>query len=158
MKLISTGSQTIGPFFSIGLSELCQQPSTPESAPAGTITITGKLFDGDQKPIPDAVFEFWSKGQFVRVATTEDGSFSAVLRKPSDTHCFDVLIFMRGLLRPVSSRVYFGAANNLSNDECLQQVPNDRTATLLARPGTSASHFLWDVRMQGENETVFFDF
>jgi protocatechuate 3,4-dioxygenase alpha subunit len=158
MKLISTGSQTVGPFFSIGLSGLCQQSCAPESAPSGTITITGKLFDGDQKPIPDAIFEFWSIGQFVRVAANDDGSFAANLRRPADMNHFDVLIFMRGLLRPVVSRVYFHEAQLLASDECLQQVPQDRKATLIAQPGRTIGHFVWDVRMQGENETIFFDF
>lgn len=156
MKLIATGSQTVGPFFSIGLAGLCQ-PRGMQTA-AGSITIQGTLFDGDQKPIPDGVFEFWSTGQFVRTATNPDGSFSAVLRRPSDAHSFEVLIFMRGLLRPVFSRVYFGEASTLTNDECLLQVPEERRATLIAQPGKAADHFLWDVRMQGENETVFFDF
>jgi protocatechuate 3,4-dioxygenase alpha subunit len=158
MKLISTGSQTVGPFFSIGLSGLCQQPCAPESALSGTITITGKLFDGDQSPIPDAVFEFWSKGQFVRVAANDDGSFVANLRRPTEAHYFDVLIFMRGLLRPVFTRVYFHEAKALASDESLQQVPQDRKATLIAQPHNTGAQFVWDVRMQGENETVFFDF
>jgi len=158
MKLISTGSQTVGPFFSIGLSGLCQQPCSPESAPSGTISITGRLFDGDQKPIPDAVLEFWSRGQFVRMAANDDGSFAANLRRPADANHFEVLIFMRGLLRPVFTRVYFHEANALASDECLQQVPPDRRTTLIAQPAKAGGHFIWDVRMQGENETVFFDF
>lgn len=158
MKLIFTGSQTVGPFFSIGLSGLCQQPCAPESAPSGTITITGKLFDGDQRPIPDAVFEFWSRGQFVRVAANDDGSFAANLRRPADAPHFDVLIFMRGLLRPVFTRVYFHEAKALTSDECLQRVPQDRKSTLIAQPGKTIAHFDWNVYMQGENETVFFDF
>jgi protocatechuate 3,4-dioxygenase alpha subunit len=157
MKLIPTGSQTVGPFFSIGLAPLCQQaPQTP--APAGTITIQGKIFDGENTPIPDAVFEFWSNGEFVRAATSEDGSFSALLKRLTDAQYFDVLIFMRGLMRPVLTRLYFGETSILANETGLQQVPTERRSTLLARPGETSRHFLWDVHMQGETETVFFDF
>jgi protocatechuate 3,4-dioxygenase, alpha subunit len=158
MKLTSTGSQTVGPFFSIGLSGLCQQSCAPESAPSGTITITGNLLDGDQKPIPDAVFEFWARGQFVRIATNDDGSFAANLKPPADAHHFEVLIFMRGLLRPVLTRVYFHEAKALSGDACLLHAPQERIATLIARPGKTGGHFVWNVRVQGEDETIFFDF
>jgi protocatechuate 3,4-dioxygenase, alpha subunit len=158
MKLIFTASQTVGPFFSIGLSGLCRQTSTPESALSSAITIAGKLLDGDQKPIPDAVFEFWARGQFARTATNDDGSFAVNLRRPADAHHFEVLIFMRGLLRPVLTRVYFREAKALGSDECFMQIPQERRATLIAQQGKAGGHFAWDVHMQGENETVFFDF
>ena len=158
MKLISTGSQTVGPFFSIGLSGLCQQACAPGFAPPGTITIAGKLFDGDGRPIPDAIFEFWSPGQFVRVAADDEGNFTATLQRPAEARHFDVLIFMRGLLRPVFTRVYFHEAKALGSDECLMQVPHERRATLIAQPDKVGGQFVWVLRMQGENETVFFDF
>ncbi len=157
MKFIPTGSQTVGPFFSIGLAPLCQQAMPRASAPTGTITVEGKIFDGEQTPIPDAVFEFWSNAEFVRVASNEDGSFSALLKQPTGTQHFDVLIFMRGLMRPVLTRLYFGEAT-LGSETSLRQVPSERRATLLARASKTARDFLWNVHMQGEHETVFFDF
>lgn len=158
MKLIRTGSQTVGPFFSIGLAPLCQQKAHQASAPDGTITIQGQVFDGEETPIPDAVFEFWSDSEFVRVATNEDGSFSALLKRPADAGYFDVLIFMRGLMRPVFTRLYFGEASEVNRDAALQQVSQERRATLLARPGKTSRDFLWDVYLQGAHETVFFAF
>lgn len=158
MKLIPTGSQTVGPFFSIGLAPLCQQAMPQVPAPAGTITVEGKIFDGEQAPIPDAVFEFWSNAEFVRVASTEDGSFSAILKRPIDAQHFDVLIFMRGLMRPVLTRLYFGEETALNSEPSLQQVPSERRATLFARASKTVRDFLWNVHMQGERETVFFDF
>jgi len=158
MKLVPTGSQTVGPFFSIGLAPLCQQKAQQSSAPDGTITIQGQIFDGEKTPIPDAVFEFWSNTEFARIATNEDGSFSALLKRPANIRYFDVLIFMRGLMRPVLTRLYFGEAKNLSQETELLRVPTERRSTLLARPGTTNRDFLWDVYMQGEHETVFFEF
>jgi len=157
MKLLPTGSQTVGPFFSIGMSELCQKPPAEGSIPAGALTIFGKLLDGDKKPIPDALFEFWSGAEFVRVATNENGSFCAVLKKPADHRHFNVLIFMRGLLRPVLTRVYFVKADALNGDDTLEQVPEERRQTLFAS-SDNGTQFSWDIHMQGENETVFFDF
>jgi protocatechuate 3,4-dioxygenase alpha subunit len=158
MKLIPTASQTVGPFFSIGLSPLCQQEAQQASTPAGTIAIKGKIFDGEKTSIPDAVVEFWSNGEFVRVATNQDGSFSALLKQPSDTLHFDVLIFMRGLMRPVLTRCYIGERSEREKEIALKQVSAERLQTLLARAEGTLHNYLWDIHMQGENETVFFDF
>ena len=157
MKLIPTPSQTVGPFFSIGLAPLYQ---TSESS-NGTITLAGKIFDGDRLPIPDAVLEFWSGDKFVRVATSEDGSYSVVpgpsLANSAATFS-DVLIFMRGLLKPVRTRIYFGDLDSIKNNPELKGVPADRMGTLLARKAGAANCYAWDVFMQGDSETVFFHF
>src|SRR5215475_13284856 len=116
MKLTPTSSQTVGPFFSIGLAQLCQERQT-QAAP-NAITLAGTLRDGDAQPIPDAVLEFWTGKHFVRVASAEDGSFSAVLSLPSaavNSAFSDVLILMRGLLRPVRTRVYFEEPEAIKN-------------------------------------------
>jgi protocatechuate 3,4-dioxygenase alpha subunit len=57
MKLTPSGSQTVGPFFRIGLEHLCAAGTKPENLDA--ITIYGKVLDGDGLPVPDAVLEFW---------------------------------------------------------------------------------------------------
>lgn len=164
MKLIPTASQTVGPFFSIGLAPLYQNAAPTNST--NKITIRGTVFDGNGKPIPDAVLEFWMAGNFVRVPTSEDGTFSAVLEKLPEqrtqegkafnNYC-EVLIFMRGLLKPVYTRVYFKAIEGLKNDPALKTVPPERIGTLLAKPKESASEYEWNIFMQGENETVFFE-
>src|SRR5215469_14321092 len=123
MKLIPTSSQTVGPFFSIGLAPLYQ--NTTSKASDKTITLTGKIFDGDRQPIPDAVLEFWSAGKFARVATSEDGSYSVVLEisLASNGSAFcDVLIFMRGLLKPVRTRMYLGELDATKNSPELKAV------------------------------------
>jgi protocatechuate 3,4-dioxygenase alpha subunit len=63
---------------------------------------------------------------------------------------------MRGLLRHLVTRVYFpdDAANG--SDLVLQRVPSERRATLIAR--RTATHLEWNVILQGEGETVFFDY
>src|SRR5262249_20664566 len=115
---------------------------------------------GDHQPIPDAVFEFWNGANFARVATSEDGSYSAVLElflADTGASC-DVLIFMRGLLKPVRTRVYFGDLKTIERNPELKAIPADRIRTLLARKASTADHYSWDVFMQGDSETVFFHF
>jgi protocatechuate 3,4-dioxygenase alpha subunit len=160
MKLVPTASQTVGPFFSIGFEPLYQNASGVASS-RDRILIRGTVYDGDRRPIPDAVLEFWSAGKFVRVPTADDGTFSASIEIPRSSVAasyLDVLIFMRGLLKPVFTRVYLGEASASKNDSVLNLVPEGRIATLFARKEGSPNQFIWDVVMQGENETVFFEF
>ncbi|HJZ63008.1 MAG TPA: hypothetical protein VKD70_01730 [Candidatus Acidoferrum sp.] len=159
MKLIPTSSQTVGPFFSIGLAPLYQNAAAEASNK--TLTLAGKIFDGDRQPVPDAVLEFWSGDSFARVSTSEDGSYSAVLELSlanSAAASSDVLIFMRGLLKPVRTRVYFGDFDAVKNNPELKAVPGERIGTLLARKAPAPYRYGWDVFMQGDSETVFFHF
>lgn len=165
MKLIPTASQTVGPFFSIGLAPLYQNAAQISSA--NTITISGAVFDGDGKPIPDAVLEFWNARNFVRVPTSEEGRFSATLEAlpKQDAQSgsrlvdyFDVLMFMRGLLKPVRTLVYLGDPDAGKNDPAIKAVPTSRIATLVAKSTEAQNHYVWDIFMQGEDETVFFDY
>jgi len=165
MKLIPSASQTVGPFFSIGLAPLYQDAAQISSASA--ITISGTISDGEGKPIPDAVLEFWGPGEFARVPTNDDGKFSAVLGPPrsedgpgakiTPKH-YEVLIFMRGLLKPVCTRVYLAAEEQMKNDPVPKTIPPERIGTLVAKPEESANEYGWNILMQGENETVFFEY
>jgi len=152
MKLIPTASQTVGPFFSIGLAPLCQD--TTKTASVEAITISGLVADGDGRPIPDCALEFWTAKSFARVPTSADGKYSVMLE--AQARMCEVLLFMRGLLKPVYTRMYLGSAK--TDDDGLKSVPQERIATLIARPGNSSRQYVWNVKMQGENETVFFDY
>jgi len=66
-----------------------------------------------------------------------------------------VSVFARGLLNRVVTRVYFAdEAERNAADPVLTGLPVDRRATLLAAP--DADGYRFDVRLQGEDETVFF--
>jgi protocatechuate 3,4-dioxygenase alpha subunit len=68
-----------------------------------------------------------------------------------------VLVFARGLLRHLLTRVYFENEPGNSADTVLQQIPAERRATLLALlENNRTDSYQWDVRLQGQNETVFF--
>jgi protocatechuate 3,4-dioxygenase alpha subunit len=177
-RLIPTGSQTVGPFFRIGLDELVQ--SAPQDMAGETVRIHGTVLDGNGAAVPDAMLEFWSSahagddaGQrcefpigFRRVATEADGSFSVEMAKVRAVPLDDgrmqaphllVLVFMRGLLRHLITRVYFaGEAANMT-DPVLESIPLARRVTLIAQQkGDKAQSFEWNVVLQGTEETVFF--
>lgn len=172
-----TPSQTVGPFFGIGLPyERGEQIVAPGNAEA--IRIEGQVLDGAGQPVPDALLEVWQPDQqgryrsapadgpngFGRCRTDAEGAFSFVTVKPGATVAPDgriqaphlnVTIFARGLLRHLVTRMYFPTETSANAaDPVLGIVPPGRRATLIARKEGNLLHF--DVRLQGENETVFF--
>jgi len=178
-RLIPAGSQTVGPFFQIGLEYLIDLAPALDADLAGRIEIRGRVLDRDGTPVPDAVLEFWAprltvstpgQGQypdgFRRTATDTDGNFAVAAIRPAAAPLEDgrtqaphmlVLVFARGLLRHLLTRVYFENEPGNAADTVLQQIPTERRATLIARLGNHQTHsYQWDVHLQGQNETVFF--
>jgi protocatechuate 3,4-dioxygenase, alpha subunit len=161
--LSPTPSQTVGPFFGFGLPFEGDWDAAPAGDPAA-VRIEGQVLDGVGEPVPDALIEVWGGDQFGRCRTDHEGAFHFNVRKPASrseadgsVHAphLEVTIFSRGLLRHLLSRLYFPdeVAANLA-DPVLRQVDPDRRATLIARQGDGALQF--DIRLQGEGETVFF--
>jgi protocatechuate 3,4-dioxygenase, alpha subunit len=171
MKPGQTPSQTIGPYFAYGL--VAEQYGYPFgqivsgviAAQGERVTITGCVFDGHGEPIVDALVELWQVGAGVArqgTGTAGDMSFTFSAVKPPrlpghEASHITVIVFMRGLLSHLYTRVYFAdeaEANAL--DDVLMSLPEDRRATLLARP-ESGGNYRFDIHMQGDRETVFFD-
>ena len=150
------------------------------------VWITFRVLDGDGAPVNDAMLEIWqadSNGKynhpddpqskqldpgwigFGRLGTGEDGCCVLATIKPgrvsngtSQAPHLAVAVFARGMLKQVYTRVYF--AGDAANDEdpILQLVPPDRRHTLMAQPDPAGpGHWTFDVRLQGDQETVFFD-
>jgi protocatechuate 3,4-dioxygenase alpha subunit len=69
-----------------------------------------------------------------------------------------VVVFMRGLLRQLVTRIYFPDEPSNADDAVLNLVPADRRATLIARKHAGSQALEWNVVLQGPEETVFFDF
>jgi protocatechuate 3,4-dioxygenase alpha subunit len=68
------------------------------------------------------------------------------------------VVLMRGLLRHLLTRVYFAGEATNREDPVLNLVPPERQQTLLAKPANEkASELSWDIHLQGELETVFFE-
>ena len=174
-KLIPTGSQTVGPYFQIGLEYLADcRPAEPDAA--GSISVRGTVFDRDGAPVPDAMLEFWSAPEpgssshpnsgpsgfpegFRRAPTDVDGRFSFVMPRPAlvekqAPHLL-VLVFSRGLLRNLISRVYFDDEPANLTDPVLLSISPERRRTLIAQR-EAENAFRWDIHLQGADETVFF--
>ena len=182
MALQVTPSQTIGPFFSIGLTWEDGAFAVPEGTD-GAFWIRGRVTDGDGEPVPDAVVETWQADPdgryshpddpradgvdfrgFARAPTDRDGTFAIHTVKPgpvpgaggaTQAPHLAMSVFARGLLNRVVTRVYFADEAELNAaDPVLAGLPADRRATLLAEPAEDGYRF--DVRLQGADETVFF--
>jgi protocatechuate 3,4-dioxygenase alpha subunit len=161
MTLPLTPSQTVGPFFRIGLSTTIGSHVVGEGMP-GSVRISGQVFDGAGEPVPDALIETWQPEGAGRCATDDEGHFAIVTSKPGQDGAangaphLDVSVFARGLLTRLVTRMYFPdehAANDA--DPVLRTLAPDERATLMAVREEGGLRF--DIHLQGERETVFFD-
>jgi protocatechuate 3,4-dioxygenase, alpha subunit len=160
---VPTPSQTVGPFFGFALPfEGGAEAATLDSR---AIRIEGQLLDGAGAPVPDGLVEIWQGDQFARCRTDPEGAFHALVSKPAPAggpdgtrpapH-LDVTVFARGLLRKLATRVYFPDEPQANEDDpVLKLVEAGRRPTLMARADGGVLHF--DIRLQGDRETVFFD-
>lgn len=185
---LQTPSQTVGPYFAYGLtavqylydySSIANGNLIKSELVAGErITISGQVWDGAGKLIPDAMIEIWqadAEGKYLN----DPQLFSGFGRLGTGTHLhnkvdfqtikpgsvngqaphINVTVFMRGLLVHAYTRLYFSDEESNLTDEVLNSVPHARRSTLIAlrteTHGRVEYHF--NIYMQGENETVFFD-
>jgi len=157
MELIPTPSQTIGPFF-----HLCLSPQTDLGSLEGErIRLVSRILDGDESPVSDAMIEIWQAdgagkyGAFGRQCTNEDGRCEFQTVK---TGHVNVMIFARGLLKQLFTRIYFTGESSNATDPILALVPEDRRETLMAHPNPEdPSVWNFEIRLCAESETVFFD-
>lgn len=185
MSQFPTASQTVGPFLRIGLTSMFVTEIAGPEVPGQRVTIRGRVLDGDGKSVNDALVEVWqanAEGKYAdpadtqekpltpgfvgfgRSPTDDDGMFHFTTVKPGTVPGSDgtiqaphlvVVVFMRGLLRHLVTRLYFPDEPANATDPILRLVPEERRATLIARPvedGTLA----WNILLQGPDETVFF--
>jgi protocatechuate 3,4-dioxygenase, alpha subunit len=187
MSLYASGNQTVGPYLHIGLNWLTTTDLAKSAASGERFTISGRLLDGDGVAVADGLIEIWQanahgryahpddrqdkpleKGWrgFGRIPTDAEGGFHFTTIKPGrvagpggrlQAPHLVVAVFMRGLLKHLVTRMYFPGEASNDEDPILELVPAARRATLIAKPkGRSALE--WNLVLQGENETVFFDF
>jgi protocatechuate 3,4-dioxygenase, alpha subunit len=163
MNLQATTSQTVGPFFSIGLTRLKKNNLVGTGVSGQRVTIAGRVLDGDGKPVPDAMLEIWqanSHGKYRhpedkqdkplqpdfqgygRIPSDEDGKFSFATIKPGQVLGPDekpqaphiaVSVFTRGLLRRLVTRIYFPDEAANAGDFVLNLVEPARRGTLIAK-------------------------
>jgi protocatechuate 3,4-dioxygenase alpha subunit len=158
-----TPSQTVGPFLHIGLPWDEGPQAVPDGTP-GAITVAGTVTDGAGEPLPDALVETWQAGGegrqgFGRCATDEHGGYRITTVRPAgdatEAPHIDVAVFSRGLLNHLVTRIYFPDAPENATDPVLASVAADRRDTLIATAVEGGYRF--DIRLQGDRETVFFD-
>ena len=198
-NLKQTPSQTVGPYFSYGLTpeqygynykQVADNNLAEADGGGERITIRGQVFDGNGETVRDAVLELWqadSQGRYAHPADLRGsntglakgfGGFGRVGTGTLPGHYFElhtikpgpigdgqaphitVVVFMRGLLNHAYTRIYFSdevAANE--GDPALALVDRSRRDTLIARRQDSGSVVVYqfDIHMQGDQETVFFD-
>jgi protocatechuate 3,4-dioxygenase alpha subunit len=167
-----TPSQTVGPFYAVGLLDIVGPEVVPADTP-GAFRIEGAVTDGAGDPVADGVVEIWQAGPdgsysphagFGRSGTGPQGEFHFVTVKPGRVPGPDgalqaphvaVHVFARGLLKGLATRLYFpDEAEANAGDPILSSLGEAQRATLVARDEGGLLRF--DVRLQGEGETTFF--
>jgi len=187
VSLQASASQTVGPFFIIGCTWLNRSEIAGEGVAGERVTIEGRVADGDGNAVPDALLEIWqanSEGKYAhpddtqnkqiepnfqgfgRVPTDDDGKFRFTTIKPGRVPGPDgkpqaphlaVSVFARGLLRRLVTRIYFPDESGNSEDYALNLVEPERRGTLIAKKTAAPGSLEWNVVLQGDSETVFFD-
>jgi protocatechuate 3,4-dioxygenase alpha subunit len=166
----TTPSQTVGPYFAIGLP-WDNGPNAIDPAADGAIRISGTVYDGAGDPVADSLIETWQADPdgrfpdlhahggparegfrgFARYGVEDgDGRYEICTLEPGGaTPWINVSVFARGMLHRLVTRIYFDTA------DVPDAVPAERRATLLAAPVDGGYRF--DIHLQGPTETVFFD-
>jgi protocatechuate 3,4-dioxygenase alpha subunit len=151
------------------------------------IRIVGQILDGDGKPISDSMLEIWqadAQGRFAdpqdkralpnsafkgfgRCGTDAGGGYSfhtvkpGVVpgpgEKPQAPHIL-LAVYARGMTQQAMTRIYFENEAANATDPVLALVPAERRSTLIAkRVAGDPVTYRFDVHLQGDRETVFFD-
>lgn len=179
MTLQPTPGQTVGPFFHYGLPYDGDRDLVPPGS-AGSVLLHGRVFDGAGAPLRDALVEIWQARPdgtisqepgsirrdgwtftgFGRASTGRNGryTFSTLVPGPTDEGrpaFWAVTVFARGLLDRLFTRAYVPGPD-IDADPFLSALPAERRATLLAE--RDAQGYRFDIRLQGEGETVFLRF
>jgi protocatechuate 3,4-dioxygenase, alpha subunit len=160
VTLGQTPSQTVGPFYTIGLCRRSDNELVEPGSPAA-LELTGRLVDGQGVPIVDGMVEVWDGvgRRWGRSGTDGEGRYSFIVAKPpaQDGRAprLDVFVFARGLLRHQLTRLYFSDEPEANGtDPVLSALPERERETLVAR--RQGDVVLFDITMQGESATVFF--
>ncbi|MFF9221837.1 protocatechuate 3,4-dioxygenase subunit alpha [Streptomyces viridosporus] len=186
-----TPSHTVGPFYGYALPFPGGEDIAPQGHP-DTVTVHGYVYDGEGRPLPDALLELWgpdpegnlpttdgsmrrdpASGGFLgrngveftgfgRIQTDADGHWYARTLRPGargrSAPYLSVCVFARGLLVHLFTRIYLpGDAAALSADPLLSRLEDDRRDTLVAKDEGRGT-YRFDIRLQGEGETVFLEF
>jgi protocatechuate 3,4-dioxygenase, alpha subunit len=180
-----TPAQTVGPFLHIAM-DWPDGPYAVVDGTPGAVWLHGRLLDGEGEPVPDGIIETWQADPdgrfdhphdprgpahidgfrgFGRSCTRADGGWEVLTLKPGplpaedgaiEAPHVDVSVFARGLLHRLVTRIYFDDEAELNAaDPTLSTVEPGRRRTLVAQHDERGYHL--DFRLQGDDESVFFD-
>ncbi|HXQ45860.1 MAG TPA: protocatechuate 3,4-dioxygenase subunit alpha [Caulobacteraceae bacterium] len=167
--------------------DLLRQQGARGAIAGRIIDIVGRVLDGDGAPVPDALIEIWQANAagrynspadardviaidaaftgFGRAATGEDGAYRFHTIQPGRVpgpgnslqapHAA-LSVLGRGLLKRLVTRIYFEDGEGNADDPILALAPADRRGALIARREGPAT-YRFDIHLQGEHESVFFD-
>ncbi|MSP01947.1 MAG: protocatechuate 3,4-dioxygenase subunit alpha [Acetobacteraceae bacterium] len=166
-----------------GLTSIAGHDMAAGDVEGQQIRIEGRVFDGAGNVISDALIEVWQADALGRYAHPADprgsnSNFKGFGRcgtgtDPQNRFWFDtikpgapeagqaphlsVIVTMRGMLLHAFTRIYFSdEASANAADKVLNAVPAERRNTLIATK-RDGNVYRFDIHMQGDNETVFFD-
>ena len=177
--LVATPGQTIGPFYGYALPYEKGEQLVPLGHPKA-VRLHGLVTDGHGTAVPDSMLEIWQadeNGQvptadgslvrdgytftgFGRAAVDNVGHYTFTTVNPGPTEpgrapFITLTVFARGLLNRLLTRIYLPEDTEaLANDPLLGSLPEDRRRTLIAEREADGS-LRFDLRLQGEGETVF---
>jgi len=183
-----TPSQTVGPFFHLDLPFEGGDVLVTANTKGERILLEGRVVDGDGEPLNDALIEIWqanAEGRYDhpedaqekqidpefhgwgRCPTSQDGVYRFQTVRPGpvpgpgntlQAPHINVIVFARGMLRHLTTRVYFeGEALNADDPILARVTDTKRRETLIAKKQNGGSAvYRFDIVLQGANETVFF--
>lgn len=181
-QLAPTPGQTVGPFYGYALPFEKDNELLAPGSP-GSIRLQGTLYDGADQTVPDAILEIWqpdAEGNIVqqtgslkrdsytftgwgRGAVDNSGTYTFTTVNPGPTEpgaaaFISVALFGRGVTNRLFTRIYLPENEEaLANDPMLSSLNPERRQTLIARRDPDGG-LTFDIRLQGEGETVFLDF
>lgn len=167
MALRPTASQTVGPYFHIGLPWEGGAELVASDDPRA-IRVGGTVYDGEGEPVPDALIEIWQPAEqaFGRTPTEAEGGYEFVTVKPAPVEGPDgrpqaphiaVSVFARGLLARLVTRIYFpDEAEANAADPLLSSIEDEEARSTLVA-GEDGGRLRFDIRLQGDGETAFLD-
>jgi protocatechuate 3,4-dioxygenase alpha subunit len=170
---VATASQTIGPYWHL-IQDAAWSDLTRFGAAGEKIILTGTVTDGAGELVTDAAIEIWQTSPpasdnfpaYGRCRTDDNGRFRFTTLKPGpvagvgnaqQAPHIAITILARGLLNALTTRVYFQGEPLNETDPVLSLIEDEaRRRTLIARP-IGADTWQLDIRLQGDNETVFME-
>jgi protocatechuate 3,4-dioxygenase alpha subunit len=186
VRLYPTPSQTVGPFFSIGLPD---DPPAELVAPddPDALKLEGVVYDGEGETVVDALVEIWQANRagrydhpedtrnepgleegfrgFGRCGTDAEGRFRFVTVKPGPVPSPEgglqaphilVSVFARGLLKRVATRVYFPDEAEANGADPVLASVEDPAQRAALVAASENGGLRFDIHLQGESQTAFF--